>query len=90
MLDNILRRRISLLDGNRILRVRRAVIVDKDQHGASLDGNLADQAIMRGPIPQHPAAAMKIHHHRQYAAVAMRPHHAHADCPVGPTGNTLS
>ena len=78
------------LPEGREARFRRAAGLDEHDGRLRAGRDLAHQPVVRGGVPQRPAAAVKVHDDRQLLARARRPHDAHAIVPAGPTGSTLA
>ena len=82
VLRHVLGDGVALLDRGRIAALRGPVVVDENDDGIGADRELADQAIMRLLVAEHPAAAVNVHDDRQGAGRAGRPHHADVGPPV--------
>ena len=60
-----LRGGVALLDRDRVVGFRRAVVLDEDDGGAGADGELADEPVVRVGVAEHPAAAVHVEDRRQ-------------------------
>jgi hypothetical protein len=79
MLGDPLRRRVAFIERDGILRLGRAGILDEDRHRPRVRDKVAHEALMRGEVTQHPAAAVKEHEPRQRPFDARRPHDVEQD-----------
>jgi hypothetical protein len=65
VIDHIAGCSVCLLDRDRIVCLRRAVVIDEYDSSSDADGDFPNHAIVSVSVPQDPAAPVHIHHDRQ-------------------------
>src|SRR5262249_2339047 len=74
---------VSLLNGCRIARLGRSVIVHEDNGGVRTDGQRTSQAIVSVLVAKNPTATVHVKYHRKHA-FRLRPDDANSDRAGGP------
>jgi hypothetical protein len=78
---------VGLLDGRRVVRLRRGGVVDEHDRHPGAHGDLTYEPVVGVAVAQDPAATVEVHDGGERAAGAPRPDDADGDLAVWTAGN---